>query len=194
MNQFPPAPEYPIRTVSNLPPVSTTPAANFATSFASAVDTGGKFATSVNDTCATIPVVHFELQISSRISKKFETALIVYWGAWGKLIHEKKARGWKSRDTVPLAGRKDNYKSRLLRWGSKLREQLHDVLPGAQPAARLRAGSDRRQRLPRVQKRIPGCGQTVPRHPRRSGFHHSGSWAVRPCHRGWPSGMYVDRD
>jgi hypothetical protein len=32
------------------PPVSTTPAANFATSFASVVDTGGKFATGVNDT------------------------------------------------------------------------------------------------------------------------------------------------
>jgi hypothetical protein len=34
----------------NWPPVSTTPAANFATSFASVVDTGGKFATGVNDT------------------------------------------------------------------------------------------------------------------------------------------------
>jgi hypothetical protein len=33
-----------------LPPVSTTPRANFATSFPSVVDTGGKFATSVNDT------------------------------------------------------------------------------------------------------------------------------------------------
>jgi hypothetical protein len=32
-----------------LPPVSTTPAANFATSFPCAVDTGGKFATGVND-------------------------------------------------------------------------------------------------------------------------------------------------
>ncbi len=31
------------------PPVSTTPAANFATSFTSVVDTGGKFATGVND-------------------------------------------------------------------------------------------------------------------------------------------------
>jgi hypothetical protein len=30
--------------------VSTTPPANFATSFSSVVDTGGKFATSVNDT------------------------------------------------------------------------------------------------------------------------------------------------
>jgi hypothetical protein len=35
-----------------LPPVSATPAANFATSFASVVDTGGKFATGVNDTAA----------------------------------------------------------------------------------------------------------------------------------------------
>jgi hypothetical protein len=33
-----------------LPPVSTIPAANFATSFASVVDTGGKFATGVNET------------------------------------------------------------------------------------------------------------------------------------------------
>jgi hypothetical protein len=32
------------------PLVLTTPAANFATSFASVVDTGGKFATSVNNT------------------------------------------------------------------------------------------------------------------------------------------------
>jgi hypothetical protein len=36
--------------VANLPPVSTTPAANFATSVTSVVDTGGKFATGVNDT------------------------------------------------------------------------------------------------------------------------------------------------
>ncbi len=32
------------------PPVSTTPAANFATSFGSVVDTGGKLATGINDT------------------------------------------------------------------------------------------------------------------------------------------------
>jgi hypothetical protein len=36
--------------VANLPPVPTTPVANFATCFASVVDTGGKFATSVNNT------------------------------------------------------------------------------------------------------------------------------------------------
>jgi hypothetical protein len=35
---------------ANLPPVSATPAANFATNFPSVVDTGGKFATGVNDT------------------------------------------------------------------------------------------------------------------------------------------------
>jgi hypothetical protein len=32
------------------PPVSTTPAANFATNFTRVVDTGGKFATGINDT------------------------------------------------------------------------------------------------------------------------------------------------
>jgi hypothetical protein len=36
--------------VANLPPVSTTPTANFATSSPCVVDTGGKFATVVNDT------------------------------------------------------------------------------------------------------------------------------------------------
>ena len=38
-----------IDTGGKLPPVSTTPAANCATSFPGAVDTGGKFATGVND-------------------------------------------------------------------------------------------------------------------------------------------------
>jgi hypothetical protein len=36
--------------VTNLPPVSTTPATNFATSTAGVVDTAGKFATGVKDT------------------------------------------------------------------------------------------------------------------------------------------------
>jgi hypothetical protein len=34
------------------------------------------------------PVVHLELR--REFLKKFETALLVYSGAWGKLIHEKK--------------------------------------------------------------------------------------------------------
>ncbi len=37
------------------PPVSTTPEANFATSFASVVDTNGKFATGVNTLIITAP-------------------------------------------------------------------------------------------------------------------------------------------
>jgi hypothetical protein len=40
--------------VANLPPVSTTPAANFATSPAGVVDTSGKFAASVNKTATGI--------------------------------------------------------------------------------------------------------------------------------------------
>jgi hypothetical protein len=40
--------------VENLPPVSMTPAANFATSFTNVVYTCVKFATHVNDTGGTI--------------------------------------------------------------------------------------------------------------------------------------------
>jgi hypothetical protein len=43
--------------VANLPPVSVTPVANFSTIFASVVDTGGKFATGVNDTGGKLPPV-----------------------------------------------------------------------------------------------------------------------------------------
>jgi hypothetical protein len=42
---------------ANLPPVSTTPAANFATSSACVVDTSGKFATGVNDAGGKLPPV-----------------------------------------------------------------------------------------------------------------------------------------
>jgi hypothetical protein len=38
---------------------------------------------------STTPEVHLELQISPRIFEKTETALLVYSGAWGKLIHVK---------------------------------------------------------------------------------------------------------
>jgi hypothetical protein len=63
MNQFPPSPRLfhldrfkffqkfaEIFASQGAPPVSTTPAANFSTIFASVVDTGSKFATGVNDT------------------------------------------------------------------------------------------------------------------------------------------------
>ncbi len=84
MNQFPPSPRVfhedrfkffrklaEIFTSQGAPPVSMTLSANFATSFASVVDTGGKFATGViatgvnntggkfaaaiNDTCGNLP-------------------------------------------------------------------------------------------------------------------------------------------
>ncbi len=43
------------------PPVSMTPAANFATSFASVIDTGNKFATGVNDTATGVNEVGYKL-------------------------------------------------------------------------------------------------------------------------------------
>jgi hypothetical protein len=76
-------------------------------SFATGViDTGGKFAAGVVDTggklppvslipaanlppVSLIPVVHLYLRISPRIFEKFETVLMGYSGAWGRLIHEK---------------------------------------------------------------------------------------------------------
>ncbi len=49
------------------------------------VDTSGKFATSVVDTGGQ----PWAANISANFQKKFETALMVYSGAWGKLIDEK---------------------------------------------------------------------------------------------------------
>ncbi len=93
-----------VDTGSNLPPVSTppvsmTPAANFATSFPSVVDTGGKFAAGVIDTGGKLPpvlltpvanfppVANLDLQISPRI----------FWNIWngpnGIL------RGWGETDS-----------------------------------------------------------------------------------------------
>ncbi len=52
------------------------------------------------------PVVNLELSISPRLLEKFETVLMGYSGAGGKLIH-KKTRSKKSCDTVPLSSCKD---------------------------------------------------------------------------------------
>jgi hypothetical protein len=38
---------------------------------------------------STTPMVHLEPQYLRKFSKKFEMAVTVYSGAWGKLIHEK---------------------------------------------------------------------------------------------------------
>jgi hypothetical protein len=68
--------------VANLPPVSTTLAKLVAKFATGAVDTGGKFATGVVDTggrwCTLI------CEYLREFSKKFETVLMGYSGAWGK--------------------------------------------------------------------------------------------------------------
>ncbi len=61
---------------ANLPPVSTTQGKLVEKLAAGVVDTGGKFATL---TCEYL----------REFSKKFETVLMEYSGARGKLIHEK---------------------------------------------------------------------------------------------------------
>jgi hypothetical protein len=81
----PRAPEYPNRTVrifcansqrylppvlmtpaANLPRVSTTPVANFATSFASFVDTGGKFATCAAEAFFYCPTMNSHPLVTSK--------------------------------------------------------------------------------------------------------------------------------
>jgi hypothetical protein len=79
-------------------------------SFASGiVGTGGKFTTGINNTSGTsgkilppvslipmatlprvslIPVVHLDLRTSPHIFEKFERTLMLFSGAWGRLIHE----------------------------------------------------------------------------------------------------------
>ncbi len=64
----------------------------------SVVDIGGKFATCVVDTSGAPWLAN----ISANLRKKFETVLMGYSGAGGKLIHENN-RSKKSRDTVPLS-------------------------------------------------------------------------------------------
>ncbi len=114
--------------MANLPPVSTTPAANFATSFTSVIDTGGKqldyyqaadtlkwtwrqkiiymltlLSKSVPKIIKIFLIEDFFIchrccwhrwstlscEYLCEFSKKFETVLMGYSGAGGKLIHEK---------------------------------------------------------------------------------------------------------
>jgi hypothetical protein len=60
------------------------------------VDTICKFATGINNTPELlIPVsllVHLNLRISPQIFKIMEMTLILFSGAWGKMIHEKKLK------------------------------------------------------------------------------------------------------
>jgi hypothetical protein len=58
--------------VANLPPVSTTPSVPVA-----------KFAAGVNDTSGAPSLANI-----SANSKKFEMTLMLFSGAWGKMIHD----------------------------------------------------------------------------------------------------------
>jgi hypothetical protein len=53
--------------------------------FAAGVDNGGKFATSVIDTGGARSLAN----LSMNFFEKFEITLILFPGAWGKVIHEK---------------------------------------------------------------------------------------------------------
>ncbi len=98
-----------------MPPVSTTLAKLVAKFSSGVVDTFGKFATGVVDTGGNFAtgVVDtggaLNLRISPRIFKKFETVLMGYSGAGGKITHEK-TRSKKSRDTVPLNINKETFR------------------------------------------------------------------------------------
>jgi hypothetical protein len=81
---------------ANLPPVSTTLAKLVEKFAAGVVDIGGKFGTGVVDTGGA------PCEYLREFPKKFETVLMEYSAAGGKLIHEKKTRSKKSRDTGPL--------------------------------------------------------------------------------------------
>jgi hypothetical protein len=80
---------------ANLPPVSTTQAELVAKFAASVVDTGSNLPPVSLTPVANLPpvsltpVVHLDLRISPRIFEKIEMTLVLFSGAWGKVIHEK---------------------------------------------------------------------------------------------------------
>jgi hypothetical protein len=55
-------------------PVSATPAANFSTYFASGVDTGGKFATGLNDACGKLPPVSTTPAANNRYNIRLQSS------------------------------------------------------------------------------------------------------------------------
>ncbi len=78
-------PPVTLTLLENLPPVSTTPAVPVTKFAAGVADTCRKFATSVVDPGGTPS--HSEYL--RNFFKKFEMNLILFFGAWGKMIHEK---------------------------------------------------------------------------------------------------------
>jgi hypothetical protein len=87
--RFPPAPECPIRTVSNFFQKSRRYwQLKVNHRCHNTTETGGK----ICRRCRWYRWSTFSCEYLREISKKFETALIVFSGAWGKLIHEKKQK------------------------------------------------------------------------------------------------------
>ncbi len=64
-------------------------------------------------TVSLIPVVYLDLRISPQILKKFEMVLIIFSGAWRKMI-QKKTWSKKSRDTVPFNQNISAHKNALI--------------------------------------------------------------------------------
>jgi hypothetical protein len=77
-------PPVSLTSVANLPPVSTTLAKLVAKFAAGVVDTGGNL-----PPLSLIPAAILSCEYLREFSKKFETVLIGYSGAGGKLIHKK---------------------------------------------------------------------------------------------------------
>jgi hypothetical protein len=79
-----------IFTGQGAPPVSTTPAANFAKSSAGVVSSGGKFATGVNDTSGNLPPVSTtlaaNLPLVANNGKQYQTADNLKWTGRKKFI------------------------------------------------------------------------------------------------------------
>ncbi len=81
---------------ANLPPASLTPVANLPQVSTTLVKLVAKFAAGVVDTCGKLAAgvvgtgsQPWSANISANFRKKFEMALTVYSGAWGKMIHDK---------------------------------------------------------------------------------------------------------
>jgi hypothetical protein len=65
------------------------------------VDTSGNLSPPHLPPVSLIPVVHLDSRISPRILEKFEMTQVLFSGAWGKMIHEKKSEA-KNLVTLPL--------------------------------------------------------------------------------------------
>jgi hypothetical protein len=75
-----------LKTAANLPPVSLIPVSNLPPVSTTLVKLDAKFAAGAAR-WSTLSCEYLR-----EFSEKIETALMVYLGAWGKLIHEKKQK------------------------------------------------------------------------------------------------------